>query len=206
MSGRSRQTQSPSLVPIYLCLVALGSIAAHLASEFFAMGSDAGSLAFSPKHLYLGIAAFACMCAIGSQSARFWRASSGAHDVKRLLNVSLVSLPWRGRGTAFFGLTAGLQLCFGLTTLFGEGCAFCGHDIAAGLIGALLTAVVLALAGRAIAMRLPAFAAAIATLFADIAANAGTAKSRRGIAIVKIQDFIWFVQLYNRPPPPLSIV
>ncbi|MBV8366325.1 MAG: hypothetical protein JO194_07475 [Candidatus Eremiobacteraeota bacterium] len=205
MSRAAARASVPSLLPAYLCLVALGSIVAHLASEFFAMGSDADSLALSPRHLYLGLIAVACVCALVWRGAAFWRASRGAHDLKRMLNVALDSLPWRGRGAAFFALTASLQLAFGLTTLFGEGCAFCGHDLAVGIIGALLTSVVLALAGRAIARRLPSIAAAIATLLLGVSPDAGRAVARQAASPAATIDFIWFTQLYNRPPPSLSI-
>jgi len=194
----------PKLGLIYACLVALGSIVAHLASEFFAMGSDADSVALSPKHVYLGVIAIVCTSVAIWQGATVWRASHGVRDLKRALHVGLASLPFRGRGPAFFALTAALQLIAGLGTQIGEGCPFCGHDVAAGVLGALLTAIILALAGRAIARRLPSIAAAIAALFVDEPSIDPSRVAARHIALLGLPRFAWFSQLYNRPPPLFS--
>jgi hypothetical protein len=204
MSDRSRSATTPRLGLLYGSLVALGSIVAHLAAEFFAMGSDADSVALSPRHLYLGVIALICLVIVISQCLALWRKSSGVRDLKRALHVGLASLPFRGRGTRFFALTAALQLGAGLGTQIGEGCPFCGHDVAAGVLGALLTAVLLALAGRAIAWRLPSIAAAIAALFVDEPSLDPSRIAFREIALLGLPRFAWFSQLYNRPPPLLS--
>ncbi len=193
-----------SLVPIYLCVVGLGSIVAHLASEFFAMGSDADSIALSPKHLYLGVTAVVCAIVALQQGFALWRNSSGGRDLKRQLHVGLESLPFRGRG-AFYAFTAALQFGVGLTTQIGEGCPFCGHDIAAGIAGTILTVFVMALAARAIGQRLPTIAAAIAAFFIQTGARPQMLIAAHNVAILGLPRFIWFSQLYNRPPPPLSI-
>jgi hypothetical protein len=193
------------LTPMYLCLVVLGSIVAHLASEFFSMGTEAGDIALSPKHLYLGVAALVCAAIALLQARSLLRSSEGARDLKRQLQLGLDVLPFRGRGLAFLALTAGLQLAIGLATQYGEGCPFCGHDVAAGILGALLTVIALALASRFIGARLPSIAAAIAALFIEPAANARTLLSRLDITSPAFFRFIWFSQLYNRPPPSLSI-
>src|SRR5271165_7047412 len=156
MRARPGDNTTRSLMPVYLCLVGLGSIVAHIASEFFAMGPDADSIALSPKHLYLGIAALVCAIVAVQQAVALWRSSSSGRDLKRQLHVGLESLPFRGRG-AFYAFTAALQ--------FGEGCPFCGHDIGAGIAGTILTVFLMALAGRAIGRRLPTIAAAIAAFF-----------------------------------------
>jgi len=204
MDMRARLNAPMSLLPIYLSIVVLGSIVAHLASEFFAMGSDADAVAISPKHFYLGVAALAALFIATQQLLTLWRNSRGGRDLKRALHVGLESLPCRGRG-AFFALTAGLQLGVGLATQIGEGCPFCGHDIAAGVIGALLTVVVMAFASRAISRRLPSIAAAIGALFVDPAGSDVLHFAARAGAAPSFPLFVWFEQLYNRPPPSLSI-
>jgi hypothetical protein len=191
----------PRLGPIYASLVALGSIVAHLAAEFFAMGSDADSVALSPRHLYLGAIALVCVGVLAWRSAALWRASLGVRDLKRALHVGLLSLPFRGRGARFFALSVGLQLCVGLGTQIGEGCPFCGHDVAAGVFGAVLTAMVLAFAGRAIARRLPSIAGAIAALFIDEPSLGTSCFAADKAALLGLPRFAWFSQLYNRPPP-----
>lgn len=204
MRFRPGNIATRSLVPAYLCVVGLGSIVAHLASEFFAMGRDADSIALSPKHLYLGVTAVVCAVVALQQGFALWRNSSGGRDLKRELHVGLESLPFRGRG-AFYAFTAALQFGIGLTTQIGEGCPFCGHDIAAGIAGTILTVFVMALAARAIGRRLPSIAAAIAAFFIQPGARPQTLIATHNVAILGLPRFIWFSQLYNRPPPPLSI-
>jgi len=191
----------PRLGLIYASLVALGSIVAHLAAEFFAMGSDADSVALSSRHIYLGAIALVCIGVVTWRCAALWRGSLGIRDLKRALHVGLLSLPFRGRGARFFALSAGLQLFAGLGTQIGEGCPFCGHDIAAGVLGAVLTAIVLALSGRAIAQRLPSIAGAIAALFVDEPSLGTSCIAADQAALLGLPRFAWFSQLYNRPPP-----
>src|SRR5215470_11734775 len=96
---RVRPSHAPmSLLPIYLSIVVLGSIIAHLASEFFAMGGDANAVAISPKHFYLGIAALAAVGTASWQMLMLLRKSRGGRDLKRALHVGLEALPCRGRG------------------------------------------------------------------------------------------------------------
>jgi hypothetical protein len=204
LNMRPRVSKPRQLLPIYLALVVLGSIVAHLASEFFAMGSEADSVALSPKHLYLGVGALIALVVAIQQTLAMWRRSAGGRDFKRELHLGLASLPFRGRGP-FFALTAGLQLSLGLLTQVGEGCPFCGHDIAAGIIGAALTVVFMGLASWAIGRRLPSIAAAIAAFFVVPAPRAVTLVASRDRTPLGLPRFIWFSQLYNRPPPSLSI-
>jgi hypothetical protein len=202
---RIRSSHVPlNLTPIYLSIVVLGSIVAHLASEFFAMGSEADAIALSPRHIYLGVAAFGAAAIAAQQVLALWRNSRGGRELKRELHVALETLPFRGRG-AFFVLTAGLQLCISMTTVVGEGCPFCGHDVWAGVIGALLTIVLLAFGARAIGRRLPSLAATINALFIDPARHADALFVSRNATALPIPRFVWFEQLYNRPPPSLSI-
>lgn len=204
LSMRPRASTPHQLVPIYLALVVLGSIVAHLASEFFAMGSDADSVALSPKHLYLGIGGLLAFGVALHQTLALWCRSAGGRDFKRELHLGLETLPFRGRGP-FFALTAGLQLSLGLLTQIGEGCPFCGHDIAAGIIGAALTVVFMGVASWAIGRRLPSIAAAIAAFFVVRTPRAATLVASRDRTAFGPPHFIWFSQLYNRPPPSLSI-
>jgi hypothetical protein len=202
---RFRTNDAPlNLVPTYLSIVVLGSVVAHLASEFFAMGAQADAVAFSPKHIYLGVAALVAAAVAAQQIVTLWRNSRGGRDLKRELHVALEALPFRGRG-AFFVLTGGLQLGISMMTEIGEGCPFCAHDISAGVIGALLTIVLLAFAALAIGRRLPSVAAAITALLIDPARHADALLVARAAAAPPIPRFVWFEQLYNRPPPSLSI-
>src|SRR5271166_1461169 len=201
---RKRTKDAPrNLLPAYLAIVVLGSIVAHLASEFFAMGAEAGAVALSPRHIYLGITAIVAAGIAAQQVFALWRNSRGGRDLKRELHVALEGLPFRGRGV-FFILTGGLQLAISMTTEIGEGCPFCGHDVSAGVIGALLTIVLLAFAARAIARRLPSIAAAITALIIDPAQAADVLVVSRTATALPVPRFTWFEQLYNRPPPSLS--
>ena len=193
------------LTPVYLAVVVLGSIVAHLASEFFAMGSDADSVALSPKHLYLAVAAIGCAAFAIARLRELRRASSGWRELKRELHLGLESLPLRGRGLLFYALTAGLQLSAGLATQYGEGCPFCGHDVAAGILGALLTVVVLALLGWIVSRRLPSLASALEALFLKPQADQHTVFVSRNSTALEFPHFVWSAHLYNRPPPFLSI-
>jgi len=202
---RIRSKAAPfHLLPTYLSIVVLGSIVAHLASEFFAMGTDADAIALSPRHFYLGVAALIAAAIAAQQMLALWRNSLGGRDLKRELHIALETLPFRGRG-GFLIFTAALQFGISMTTVVGEGCPFCGHDVWAGVIGALLTIVLLAFAARTIGRRLPSLAAAISALFIDPARHADAVVVSRAAAAPLSPRFVWFEQLYNRPPPSLSI-
>src|SRR5580700_834957 len=132
---------TPNLRPFYLLLVGVGCIVAHLASEFAAMGTGAEGVLFSAKHLYLGVLALAGIVTLIVCGRALLLRATGARDLKRLLHIGLATLPFGGKGAAYFALTAALQLGLGLLTQIGEGCPFCGHDVAAGVLGALVTVV-----------------------------------------------------------------
>lgn len=204
MYTRALALTRSSLAPAYLAIVVMGSIVAHLASEFFGMGAAADEVALSPKHLYLAVAALICIAVVVLQARALLRASSSRRDLKRELHVGLEALPFRGRG-AFYVLTAGLQLTLGLATQIGEGCPFCSHDIAAGVLGAILTVCAMALVARAIGARLPSIAAAISEFFIAAAHDSSTRVSRRDASARTLPRFVWFSQLFNRPPPLLSV-
>ncbi len=195
-----------NLLPLYLALVVLGSIVAHFAAEFAAMGGDAERLAFSSRHLYLALTALVCAIVVSAGLILVWRWSSGGRDLKRALHVGIDTLPLRGRGWRFYALTAGLQFSIGLITEIGEGCPFCTHDIAAGVVGALCCALLLALALRAIARRLPRIAGALVRLLmpADPLPPSVQWSQRRAVSRYE-SSFAWFSRRFNRPPPLLQV-
>jgi hypothetical protein len=193
----------PDLKPFYFVLVATGAIVAHLAAEFAAMGSDADEVLFSPRHWYLGLTALVCIAVV----CLGWRAlraqASSARDLKRMLHIGLSTLPFGGTGTRFLGLTAALQLGIGMLTQVGEGCPFCGHDVTGGVAGAILTVVLLALATRMAAARMPAIVDALVILLPA----ARPTSERHALAIEReaasLPLPIWSAPLFNRPPPLL---
>lgn len=193
------------LTPVYLAVVVLGSILAHIAAEFFAMGSDADAVALSPRHLYLAVAALACATFAFARVRALLKSVKGLRELKRELHIALESLPLRGRGPAFYVFTAAIQFGVSLATQYGEGCPFCSHDIAAGIAGALLTVIALALCAWLVALRLPSLAAAVEALFVEPQRDQHTIFVTRGAAARAFPRFIWSAQLYNRPPPLPSI-
>jgi len=201
----SRGAAPVNLTPLYLTLVVLGSIVAHFAAEFAAMGSDAQGLAFSPRHLYLAIVAAVCLCVVVVRLFALWRQSAGGRDLKRALHVGMDTLPLRGRGWRFYALTVGLQFAIGLITEIGEGCPFCAHDVAAGVIGALVCALLLAFALRAVARRLPAFAFAFTRLLRLDPVPSAARWLPRHVASRRESSFAWFSRRFNRPPPALQV-
>ena len=199
-------SDTPNLRPFYLLLVGVGCIVAHLASEFAAMGTDAESVLFSAKHLYLGVLALAGIATLAICGRALLRRASGARDLKRLLHIGLATLPFGGKGAAYFALTATLQLGLGLLTQFGEGCPFCGHDIAAGVLGALLTVVLFGFAARAVGRRLPNVVAALVNILPAADDLTPRFVDRVERASIASRSIVWFADLYNRPPPFQSIL
>lgn len=189
---------------LYLSLLGLGAILAHLASEFASMGTDAQAVALSPRHIYLGIGAVVLAVLASKQLRTLWRISSGGRDLKRVLSLGVETLPFKGRGLKFYGLTAIAQFGIGLATEIGEGCPFCGHDVLAGVCGALLTVLALGLCCKFVARRLPRIAAAIAC-FLEIA-RGETRLARVAPASVPpvFTSFIVPTRRFCRPPPLLQ--
>ena len=193
------------LLPLYCALVGLGGIVAHLAAEFFSMGPDFGAVALSPRHIYLGLAAAALGWIASARLVALWRQSSGGHDMKRLLNVGLEELPARGHGAFFFAATALAQFAVGMATEIGEGSPFSGHDVAAGVIGALLTSLVLSLACAKIARTLPRIAAAVQDFLRVRQPNAALATvARREASFSAPRNIYLIARIFARPPPPLQ--
>jgi len=197
-------SHSASLWRLYAALIAAGGIVAHLASEFAAMGRAADDILFSSRHLYLAVGAALLAFVVVREVLGLWRAASSGRDLKRLLRVSLERLPFGGRGLAFFALTGALQFGIGLATEIGEGCPFCGHDIVAGVLGALLTVVLIALAGRAIARRLPSIGAAVARILLAPKPAIGDYRFEAGEAPTTSNPILRCPQLFSRPPPLLQ--
>jgi hypothetical protein len=199
-------SETPNLRPFYLLLVGVGCIVAHLASEFFAMGSDADSILFSARHLYLGVLALAGIATLFICGRALLQRASGARDLKRLLHIGLSTLPFGGKGAAYFALTATLQLGLGLLTQIGEGCPFCGHDVTAGVLGALLTVVLFGFAARAVGRRLPTAVAALVNFLPAAEVLIPQYLDRVERATIASRSVVWFADLYNRPPPFQSIL
>ena len=198
------KAETPNLRPFYLLLVGVGCIVAHLASEFAAMGSDAEDVVLSARHWYLGLLAIAGIVTLVINARALLRRASGGRDLKRLLHIGLATLPYGGKGVRYVALTGTLQLSLGLLTQFGEGCPFCGHDVAAGVIGALLTVVLLGFATRIAARRLPSVVAALVDILPATEDPLSQFVGRIESTAVASSSEVWFAQLYNRPPPLLQ--
>jgi hypothetical protein len=192
--------QTRTLRWVYLALVVLGSIGAHLASEFGAMGRDAGEVALSPRHVYLGVAAIVSLAFAIRELLVLRAASSSSRDFKRRIEMGLSALPFAGK--RYFGVaTAGLFLLIGGATEIGEGCPIAGHDIWAGVFGALICSLGLALAVRAFTRRLPSIAAALLEFVP--ARRDRVSVSRRHVIeeAIPLSEFLWYAHLECRPPP-----
>jgi hypothetical protein len=203
MGKRASGPPTSELRALYAALVVFGAIGTHLVSEFAGMGSAAGGVTFSSRHIYLGLGAVGSLAlalrAIGSMLAH----ASGPRDAKRLAEIGLASLPFGGR-RSFVPFTAALQFVLGGATEIGEGCPLCGHDIAAAIAGALVGAIVLAFAVRALGKRLPRVACAIVAFLP--AANASDEPHEHAVVHEPIvrADFLWCSRLFSRPPPVLQ--
>jgi hypothetical protein len=199
-----RTESRPDLRVFYALLIGVGGLLAHLASEFAAMGSDADSIVFSPRHWYLGLGALAGIGIFISYGRELLRRSYGARDLKRILTLGVTALPLRGKGPAFYALTAGLQFAVGALTEIGEGCPFCGHDIIAGVLGALLTVALLALVLRALGRRLPSLVCTLAGYEPFRPAPGAMSSVRNELEGPSAAQGVWFPLLFNRPPPSLQ--
>ena len=195
---------TPNLRLFYLLLVGVGGIAAHLVSEFAAMGSDAKAILFSPRHWYLGAAVLAGIAVFIIQARALWSRSANGRDFKRVLHNGLRTLPLHGRGAAFAALTAGLQFAVGMSTEFGEGDPIAGHHVVAGVLGALFLVLAMALATKAIARSLPRIVEALVRLLLSTN-GADDAIVARGRAWSPVVRPTFSPNLYNRPPPASNL-
>ena len=167
------------------------------------MGSDASVVAVSPRHLYLGAAGAVALGVAIREIFHLRARSSGLRDAKRLAELGLSSLPFAGR-RHFWLATAALQFALGSLTEIGEGCPLCGHDVGAGIAGALLCALALSLAARALSKRLPSFAAALADfVLAEPDPQPARAVAPE-LAPVVVGHLLGYTRLFNRPPPRLQ--
>lgn len=189
-----------SLLPLYAAGIGLGGIVAHFASEFAGMGSAANAVALSPRHLYLSFLAVLFAAVAWREVAKLLFGAKGHRDVQQALRLGFETLPLRGRGW-FLPLTAALQFAVSQATEFGEGCPLCGHDVTAGLIGALVTSIVIVILWRAVGRRLPRMAALI-VIFLAVEGDA-----HRGVYVCRyaagnpLALAAWPHQLFSRPPP-----
>ena len=197
---------TPDLRPFYLLLVGLGCIVAHVASEFAAMGTGAENVLFSAKHLYLGVLALAGIVTLVICGRALLRRSSGARDLKRLLHLGLTTLPFGGKGGRYFALTATMQLALGMLTQYGEGCPFCSHDVAAGVLGALVTVVLFGFAAREVGRRLPTVVAALVSFLPTSRELETFFFDRLESALITSRSAVWCAHLYNRPPPQFQSI
>jgi hypothetical protein len=197
-------TNAPNLRPFYLLLVGVGGIAAHLVSEFAAMGSDAKPILFSPRHWYLGAAVLTGIVVFILQAHALCSQAANGRDFKRMLHNGLATLPMHGRGAAFAMLTAGLQFAVGMSTEIGEGAPIAGHDVIAGVFGAILLVLAMALATKAIARSLPRIVEAIVglSLSPNGPTDATVARARAWSPVIRPT---FLPSLYNRPPPASSL-
>jgi hypothetical protein len=194
----------PNLRIFYALLIGVGGLLAHLALEFAAMGSDADSIVFSQRHWYLGLGALVGIGAFIVCGRSLLRTSSGSRDLKRILSLGVAALPFRGKGIAFYALTAGLQFAVGSLTQIGEGCPFCSHDFIAGLLGAFVTVVLLAFVARALGRRLPSLVCTLAGYEPFRPASAATSLASQDLEGPSAAAGVWFPLLFNRPPPSLQ--
>ncbi|HKW44172.1 MAG TPA: hypothetical protein VJN22_00860, partial [Candidatus Eremiobacteraceae bacterium] len=150
--------------------------------------------------------ALAGIVTLVSNAHALLRRSSNGRDLKRILHIGLATLPFGGKGVRYFALTGALQLGLGLLTQVGEGCPFCGHDIAAGVLGALLTVVLFGLATRVAARRLPSVVAALVDILPATEDWVSAFVDRLERETVASCSEVWFAHLYNRPPPLLQSI
>jgi hypothetical protein len=195
-----KNAADPTLRWVYLALVVIGSIGAHLASEFGAMGSDADQITFSPRHIYLGIAALAALIFAAREILALRSVSDNARDFKRRIEMGIATLPFAGKHR-FGPATAGLFLLIGGATEIGEGCPLCGHDVAAGIGIAVIGSVVLAALVRLFTRRLPSIASAVVEYVAAVTEPEAPPDLALTFDVAPLHEFLWFAQLFNRPPP-----
>lgn len=193
----------PSLRRAYAASVVLGGVGSHLASEFAAMGLSAGRITFSPLHLYLGAAFLAALAVLAHDVLGIIRGASNRCDAKRVATLGLSTLPFAGK-RGFWLTTALAQFAIAWATVTAEGSPLFSHDIAIGVIGALVTAVVLALFTRMLGRRLPSIAAAIVELEQVESANTTRWTRVDNPKTGHVDESVWNAHLFNRPPPQLQ--
>ncbi|HYK52505.1 MAG TPA: hypothetical protein VEV38_03150 [Candidatus Eremiobacteraceae bacterium] len=199
-----RSRPYPDLRRTYLALVIMGSIGAHLVSEFAGMGIAAGRITLSPLHYYLGAALLIALLVLTNDLSALLSNASSRRDAKRLAEIGLMSLPFAGK-RGFITTTACLQFALGWTTVVAEGSPLLGHDVGAGAIGAIISAFILSLVIRAITRRLPSIAQAVVEYYPVTAQDpqCGAFVEQQPACDARATD-VWCSRLFNRPPPSLQ--
>ncbi len=183
----------------------LGGILTHFASEFFGMGEAVETSLFTPRHAYLAVIALVCFVTLAVRASGFIAAAENTCDLRRRLTNKREALPLRGRGS-FVVLAALLQFAVGLGSAVGEGCLFCGHDVVAAVAGAFVTALLLAIILRILAVRLPRLAWDVCLFLARPHGQERHPhhRPRRPDAVNPVGLIYWSAQVGNRPPPGLA--
>jgi len=201
---RHRQKRpTPTLIRVYLALVVIGGIGSHLISEFAGMGAAAEAVAFSRLHVYLGVALFLAGAVIARDLHDLIANAANARDAKRIAEIGLACLPFGGTTSRFWLATAGLQFAVAWSTVIAEGSPLLGHDVAAGMIGAVVGAALIALLTHALTRSLPTLASA----FIEFQPAVPTSMHSKANATEKPASTFaastWCSRLFNRPPPVL---
>jgi len=169
------------------------------------MGAGAERLVFSARHLYLGLAVLVGIGLLLGQCRAFRLCASSAPDLKRMVRTGLQTLPFSGKGIAFYLVTAGVQFGVGMSTEFGEGAPIAGHDVVAGILGSLCVVILLALTAKALASSLPRIVEAFSQIVRLPECTSARVRNLQRTP-PPARRFIWFAQLFNRPPPLLPFV
>ena len=200
MQRDPRRPATFSLRALYGASVVFGAILSHLLAEALGMGEASDSVAFSPRHIYLGVALLAALGVVAQQILTLLRTAQSGRDAKRLAEIGLRTLPFAGR-TRFVIFTAALQFALAWSTEIGEGCPLCGHDVGAGFAGALFGAIVAALFVRLLARRLPTAASAVVRALLPAERPAAVRLRHDQKTPLTSLDAVWSTRLFNRPPP-----
>jgi hypothetical protein len=184
---------------LYLALSVPFGILVHLGSEFAGLGRDADDLAFSPLHGYLaamGVGALLYFLVAGG----FFASSA---ERGRRMGLMAFALPFRGRGPAFFLLSAALQFAFFVVTQLGEGCPLCNGDVLIGVLAALVASIVGSFA--LIALRRQIVRAVLRLCFAIERGGRYFAARRAPRYETRVASSVYSTfadPRGNRPPPP----
>jgi hypothetical protein len=184
----------------YMALSVPFGIAVHIGSEFAGLGRDAGELAFSPLHAYLGVLAIGALAWFCHWSGIVTGGSVPRRRIARMADL----LPFRGRGGRFFLFSAAMQFGFFLVTQLGEGCPLCHGDAIVGVVAALVGSFAGAIA--LIALR-KEIVRAIASMGVarDRRPPVLAARRTRPIAFTPVSFYSTFAVIHgNRPPPRIS--
>lgn len=190
----------PTLIRVYLALVVIGGIGSHVISEFAGMGAAAAAVAFSRLHAYLGVALILAIVVLVRDLRNLVANAANARDAKRIAEIGLASLPFGGKTSRFWFATAGLQFAVAWSTVIAEGSPLLGHDVAAGMIGAVVGAALIALLTRALTRSLPTLASVIVEFQPAVPTSTHSMANAEAPAPA-FAACTWCSRLFNRPPP-----